>query len=507
MRIFKATYKDRNGRRRESRDWYVEFKDQRGIIRRVPASPDKAAAGECGRCIGRLVALKVQNNGPDAELARWLETIPARLRDYLARIGLLDALRVTAAKSLAQHLADFSQAIEDRGSTATHAAKTVQRAARCFDALGFKHWQEVEAGANRVAAWLREQQQAGAAAQTVNYYRQAMAQFGRWMVRERRAAEHPFANLPRFNVIADRRRERRALEVDEIRALLAATETGPERFSMPGPERALLYRLALETGLRANELRTLRRLNFQLDTDQAAVTVEARNAKNRRSDTLPLRPDTAAQLREHLRLKMPDAPAFGMAKNWRSAEMLAQDLKGAGVEAVDPEGRVVDFHALRHTFVTMLARSGVHPNTAKSLARHSTITLTMDRYSHVRRDDEVEALRRLPAFEAAPAQAATGTAGIPGQGDSRLAFCLASGGGANGQTVELSGDVKAVHNSREAPASAGSKTAPQAGKAPTARTSKDVESGGRGGSRTHTLESQVGILSPLRLPFRHSATC
>ena len=42
------------------------------------------------------------------------------------------------------------------------------------------------------------------------------------------------------------------------------------------------------------------------------------------------------------------------------------------------------FHALRHTFITNLARSGVHPKTAQSLARHSTITLTMDRYSRNR---------------------------------------------------------------------------------------------------------------------------
>jgi len=39
---------------------------------------------------------------------------------------------------------------------------------------------------------------------------------------------------------------------------------------------------------------------------------------------------------------------------------------------------VVDFHALRHTFITLLARSGVAPALAKSRARHSTILMLVN---------------------------------------------------------------------------------------------------------------------------------
>ena len=45
------------------------------------------------------------------------------------------------------------------------------------------------------------------------------------------------------------------------------------------------------------------------------------------------------------------------------------------------QAHVADFHALRHTFITNLAESGVHPKLAQELARHSTITLTMDKYT------------------------------------------------------------------------------------------------------------------------------
>jgi integrase len=59
-------------------------------------------------------------------------------------------------------------------------------------------------------------------------------------------------------------------------------------------------------------------------------------------------------------------------------------------------GRVADFHSLRHTFISNLAAGGVHPTTAQLLARHSTITLAMDRYTHSFRGDEGAALAVLP---------------------------------------------------------------------------------------------------------------
>jgi integrase len=38
-----------------------------------------------------------------------------------------------------------------------------------------------------------------------------------------------------------------------------------------------------------------------------------------------------------------------------------------------------NLHALRHSFITLLARSGVPPKEAQKLARHGDIRLTMDR--------------------------------------------------------------------------------------------------------------------------------
>jgi Phage integrase family len=100
----------------------------------------------------------------------------------------------------------------------------------------------------------------------------------------------------------------------------------------------------------------------------------------------------------------------------------------------DRDGRVADFHSLRHRFVTELVRAGVAPKDAKELARHSTITLTIDRYSHVTVRDTAAVVARLampaPRPDTEPSVLkATGTDGgsaadvlpdVPAGGNARL---------------------------------------------------------------------------------------
>ena len=61
-----------------------------------------------------------------------------------------------------------------------------------------------------------------------------------------------------------------------------------------------------------------------------------------------------------------------------------------------PDGpECADFHALRHSYLTLLGRSGVDLRTAQELAGHSTPTLTA-RYSHRRLHDLAGAVDKLP---------------------------------------------------------------------------------------------------------------
>ncbi|UCF16598.1 MAG: tyrosine-type recombinase/integrase [Phycisphaerales bacterium] len=69
--------------------------------------------------------------------------------------------------------------------------------------------------------------------------------------------------------------------------------------------------------------------------------------------------------------------------------------KLAQIEYTDASGRDIDFHALRHSFISHLALAGVHPAVAQKLARHSSIELTMRYYTHVLHKSEVEAIDAL----------------------------------------------------------------------------------------------------------------
>ena len=228
-----------------------------------------------------------------------------------------------------------------------------------------------------------------------------------------RATESPIEHLKGLNVRTDRRHDRRPLEVSEVRRLLAATRTSQRHCKMSGPERALLYRLAIETGLRANELRSLKVASF--DLDGCTVTVRAAYSKRRREDSLPLRPDTAAELREAFASKTPEAKAFSMPGPHKVVGMLRGDLAEAEIPYVDETGRYADFHAFRHTTGSFLAAVGVHPKVAQQILRHSKMDLTMSIYTHTLHGQESKAVAALPdlSVPAEAVQVATGTDGKP----------------------------------------------------------------------------------------------
>ena len=73
-----------------------------------------------------------------------------------------------------------------------------------------------------------------------------------------------------------------------------------------------------------------------------------------------------------------------------------RDLERAGIPFEDAEGRTVDRHSLRMTFVSWLGAAGVDPRTAQQLARHSDIRLTTQTYRDVRLLDTKSAIGKRP---------------------------------------------------------------------------------------------------------------
>jgi hypothetical protein len=94
-------------------------------------------------------------------------------------------------------------------------------------------------------------------------------------------------------------------------------------------------------------------------------------------------------------------------------------LKAAGIAYdKDAQGRHVDFHSLRHTLATNLARGGVAPRVAMEMMRHSEMRLTMSTYTDAALLPMADALDRLPSFEVIAVQqkAAVGCQNAAGMG-------------------------------------------------------------------------------------------
>ena len=375
-------------------------------------------------------------------LARKLEA-DAMLR----REGIIDTQAEKLAHAeflpLEKHLDTFETAMRGKGGTAEHVDRTLTYICDFLALCHFRNLADLDAA--KVAACVTDLKRDGPpykeggkkrqplSARAVNARLTALKSFTRWLFRTERMRTDPMMQVAKLNANADRRRIRRALLDEEVTWLIQAAEKGPVVYDMTGSERAMLYRLAVETGLRAGELASLTPASFHLaDLDAGTVKVTAAYSKHRRDDMLPLRRDMAEAVAVFLASKPADARLFAVPP--RTAEMIQTDLaaaREAWVKAAitrqerearratafladtDGSGRVVDFHALRHTFITRLARSGVAPAVAKSLARHSTIVLTMDHYTHTLIGDERAALDRLPSINAPRANvvalAATGT--------------------------------------------------------------------------------------------------
>lgn len=82
-------------------------------------------------------------------------------------------------------------------------------------------------------------------------------------------------------------------------------------------------------------------------------------------------------------------------KSFQDVLQRAEAEQGDFLSYRDAEGRFADFHALRHSFITMVGKSGVSPREHQDLARHSTYALT-SRYSHSRFYDLAAAVQSLP---------------------------------------------------------------------------------------------------------------
>ena len=274
-------------------------------------------------------------------------------------------------------------------------------------------------------AWaLRRKQARNSAPRTYNMIVAAGHAFGAWMKNEGRILHNPFDGWHKLNERVDMRRERRAMMPEELEAFLQAAEERPraqrllawptmneaaqERYREVGRERALVYRSLLTTGLRWGELRSITIAQTHLEADPPYLLLEAKNEKNRQGSNIPIRADVAAAIVAHVDKKRENRPHCMSDAEWMASPLfdmtpsglriLNKDLEWAKLAKRDANGRVLDVHALRHTFGTMLAKEGLSLVIVQKAMRHSSPELTANVYTHIGVGDILKACETLPSI-------------------------------------------------------------------------------------------------------------
>ncbi len=238
-----------------------------------------------------------------------------------------------------------------------------------------------------------------ASARTSNLHRSATRTFFAWLIREGRWTYNPADRIAPASAAEPSRRRRALLPEEETRLL----QTAPSA-------RALVYLVALRTGLRRGELAKLIWKDLDLDGETPTFRVRASIAKNRREEILPLAPDAAAALSAVLDARrdvdrtarvFAAVPVMCTFRNDLAAARAAWIEEAADdpeertrrekdrdfLAYEDSDGRFLDFHALRVSYGTALARAGVRLQLAQRLMRHSTPVLTANVYTRLELHD------------------------------------------------------------------------------------------------------------------------
>lgn len=235
---------------------------------------------------------------------------------------------------------------------------------------------------------------------TANRYREAMRAWTRWMKRNGRWETNLLEEMEKLKGDSTNSRPRERLTEDQLDKLIASTLNGPMRRNLFGPERAWLYLIASQTGLRASELASLSPNSFHLDAEPPYVEVHSTVSKRRRTDRVELRIEFAQLLGEWLKDKPYGERIWGRSKGWqnKAATMLRDDLKAAGLPTTvqsDEGEAVIDFHSFRGYRVTQAMLTGLPSSIVMKTVRLSSEAL-LKRYTKIHRSETSECVNAIP---------------------------------------------------------------------------------------------------------------
>ncbi len=318
----------------------------------------------------------------------------ALLRDRdLASLGLGDEGRMdTGLVDLRErYLADLrSHTKPDHVRRIAHVTEKLIEAVKVPTVLGLRP--------EAVLQYRQRRIQEGAAARTVNLEVGGFSAMLNWAAKAGIIPKNPLSNMSPLRAgKAQEKRPRRALSREEIEKLLQAAEAIDARTAAAGygcggvriPQ-APLWRALVWTGARWGELTAARWSDFE----NGALQLRASTTKSGKPRVIPLVPTVLHDLEElkalHGGLESGEGYIFlgprgkPVCRAYRRALYRFHELlDAAGIPHTDAIGQKIDIHALRHTFASELARSGVGLTQAQVLLGHSDPRLTASLYTHL----------------------------------------------------------------------------------------------------------------------------
>lgn len=317
------------------------------------------------------------------------------------QVGIGDPFRKHRSRPIKEHLDDFLASLGSRHVSPRYKKLVRARLLRAFEAMGATVIGDLElAKADLFLADLIEKQKQSVA--TRDHYAMALRQFGLWLLDNDRSGSNVFHRLRGVATAADVKRERMPLTAEQVQQLVKAAAERPvfeyrkshpqglpetfARLARNGRHRGLLYLFAALTGLRRAECAGIRWADLNLGPD-GSVTARAKTTKSKRRDPLPLEVKLAAELlawrkeiAKERRGRVPPATEAVFHVPQNLTEQLRKDAKHVEIPEQDDHGRTLDFHSLRASFVTMLARAGVPMQLTSRLARHTDPKMTAKHY-------------------------------------------------------------------------------------------------------------------------------
>jgi integrase len=381
MSIFKRKSKNRT----TSKNYSIRFKDHNGVCHIVAGFASKRATEGLESRILELVSCKVAGINLSKEIEKWVSDLPQPILKNLVKYGLIDNSRVSGAVSANKHIECFKQHLIDKGCSKDHIGTIIPRIYKIIKNCNITNINDLRI--ERISRLIADM---SLSEQTRKHYHRHLKQFSRWLYLTGRTSRDLLHKM-HIPKVTETVRPRRSLRVEEVSMLVKTTINSDIAYrGINGYERYLIYRLAIETGLRANEIRTLN--VGDLDFENNTLNIKPKNEKARRGASLPLDISLSNLLKEFSSTKLPTAKIFNVPE--RTSTMLQIDLRAAGIEYKTTDG-YVDFHSLRHTFGTLLALSGTKPQVAQMLMRHSDPRLTQNLYTHLTVSDAASA-RKFP---------------------------------------------------------------------------------------------------------------